>query len=105
MADDSHLDLKYFINGAIYNCPFCNRRHVSYSIEGWNQFHWSNSKICEVWRVKCNSCQKISMHLTFDKLNDTATSLLRFKKDADLDAAFFIPFLLLFSLSIPEFHL
>lgn len=33
MPDQSHLDLKYFIDDEIYNCAFCNRRHVSYTVE------------------------------------------------------------------------
>lgn len=41
-ADQSHLDLKYFIDPHIYNCPYCNRRHVSYSISHVSYFHWSH---------------------------------------------------------------
>ena len=25
MPDESHLDLKYFIDPTIYNCPYCKR--------------------------------------------------------------------------------
>jgi len=30
--DLSHLDKKYFIDPHIYNCPFCKRNNVSYSL-------------------------------------------------------------------------
>ncbi len=55
MEDKSHLDSKYFIDPYIYNCPFCNRRHVSYSNLGHDTFDWSNKKKCTVWKVKCDS--------------------------------------------------
>ena len=29
-ADHSHLDTQYFIDRYVFNCPFCNRRNVSY---------------------------------------------------------------------------
>lgn len=89
MDDMSHLDSKYFIDRTIYNCPFCNRRHVSYSNYGHDLFAWSNSKACAIWRVKCASCKKVSMHLTFQDLKDTYYSATRFRNDVDLDSAFF----------------
>ena len=89
MADQSHLDTKYFIDRSIYNCPFCNRRHVAYSNLGRSTFSWSNEKKCEIWRVKCDSCEKISMHLTFQALQQEAWSNPRFRDDVDLDRAFF----------------
>jgi hypothetical protein len=42
MADQSHLDDKYFIDGSIYNCSYCNRRHVTYSIDAIRSFDWTN---------------------------------------------------------------
>ncbi|MDB5770530.1 MAG: hypothetical protein JWM42_904, partial [Burkholderia sp.] len=54
MADQSQLDTKYFIDDGVYNCPFCNRRHVTYGNLGRSLFDWSNEKRCEIWRVKCN---------------------------------------------------
>lgn len=88
MPDQSHLDLKYFIDPYIYNCPYCNRRHVAYTNGGCTTFDWSNEKKCEVWFVKCNSCLKTSMHLTFQQLQLPNYGSHRFKK-TDLDAAFF----------------
>lgn len=89
MEDQSYLDTQYFIDPDIYNCPFCNRRHVSYSNQGYVFFNWSNSKTCVVWRVKCGSCGKISMHLTFQALQADKASYSRFRSDVDLDGAFF----------------
>jgi len=88
MPDKSHLDLKYFIDTDIYNCPYCNRRHVTYINKGCRVFDWSNEKKCEVWFVQCNSCGKVSMHLTYQELQAPSCSSYRFKK-IDLDAAFF----------------
>lgn len=90
MDDHSHLDAKYFLGIDIYNCPFCNRRHVKYQIMGRSQFNWSNHKVCEIWRVRCASCEKTSMHLTFQQLQDPNYSgSSRFRDDVDLDKAFF----------------
>lgn len=89
MEDHSHLDSKYFLGIDIYNCPFCNRRHVKYNNLGRSGFNWSNQKTCFIWRVKCASCEKISMHLTYQDLQEEQWSNPRFKDDIDLDRAFF----------------
>jgi hypothetical protein len=90
MPDESHLDLKYFIDETIYNCPFCHRRHVSYTNLGCREFDWSTEKKCRIWRVRCQSCDHLSMHLTFDDLQDERySSSPRFRDDVDLDTAFF----------------
>jgi len=89
MPDDSHLDLKYFIDDTIYNCPFCKRRHVSYKVIDRGDFDWATEKKCSVWFVKCKSCGHTSMHLTYNELQNTAWSILHLKGDIDIDAAFF----------------
>lgn len=89
MQDDSHLDQKYFIDNTIYNCPFCNRRHVSYSVTDCGEFDWSKKKKCFVWFVKCESCDGISMHLTFDDVRDKIGRHNSVASNIDLDAAFF----------------
>jgi transcription elongation factor Elf1 len=89
MEDSSHLDSKYFIDPTIYNCPFCNRRHVAYSYMGVNVFDWSNTKQCTIWRVRCDSCLKTSMHLTFQELQDPHRHYSWFRDDIDLDGAIF----------------
>lgn len=91
MTDQSHLDTKYFLSIDTYNCPFCNRRHVSYTNLGRSVFNWTNEKLCNIWRIRFDSCQKVSMHLTFNDLRDTSYAGAggRFRKDIELDNAFF----------------
>jgi hypothetical protein len=68
MADQSHLDNKYFIDENIYNCPFCNRRHVSYALTYYYTFDWSEGKKCYVYFAQCLSCNNKSMHLSFSDI-------------------------------------
>ena len=89
MEDQSYLDQKYFIDPTVYNCPFCNRRHVTYVNEGSAKFDWSNDKKCWVWFVKCESCRKVSMHLTFAELEAVKRGVVYFRNDVDLDSTFF----------------
>lgn len=69
MPDHSHLDSRYFVNEKAYNCPFCNRRNVAYSVVDTFSFDWTTDKPCEGFLVLCRSCGKHSMHLTFTNLN------------------------------------
>jgi hypothetical protein len=68
MSDQSHLDAKYFIDAAVYNCPYCNRRNVTYAVDGFKKFSWSSSKTAYAMFVKCRSCSETSMHLTFEEI-------------------------------------
>ena len=68
MPDQSHLDSRYFVDDAVYNCPFCNRRHVSYSVVNFVTFDWTDKKLCHCYFVRCHSCNKRSMHLSFKHL-------------------------------------
>lgn len=68
MVDHSHLDKRYFVDNAIYNCPFCNRRHVAYSIYNIRYFDWTDEKKCQCFLVACHSCGGRSMHLTFNDI-------------------------------------
>lgn len=68
MPDQSHLDNRYFVDALVYNCPFCNRRHVSYTVRARVLFHWTDKKKCAAYFVQCDSCSKRSMHLTFQEL-------------------------------------
>ena len=65
MTDDSFLDDYYFVDDCVYNCPFCNRRHVTYSIIGKQQFDWTENKTCYVYFAQCGSCENCSMHLSY----------------------------------------
>lgn len=94
--DNSNLDAKYFIDKYVYNCPFCNRRNVSYSLnETHNKFDWTPEKKCYVYFAICDSCGKESMHLSFEKIplivTNFNTGKLRFKIDGgeELDNKFF----------------
>lgn len=77
MPDESHLDKRYFVDEHVYNCPFCNRRHVSYSIYGYISFNWAADKQCHAYFVRCHSCESDSMHLTFQKLAVYAVGQIR----------------------------
>ncbi|HVW67058.1 MAG TPA: hypothetical protein VHA78_05015 [Candidatus Peribacteraceae bacterium] len=87
MTDQSHLDNKYFIDWHIYNCPFCNRRHVSYDLFDTSQFDWSNEKTCYIYIVRCRSCEQKSMHLSYEKLDYSNHS--QFQGNIDLDTKIF----------------
>jgi hypothetical protein len=89
MADQSQLDLKYFIDHIVYNCPYCNRRNVKYDYVGKASFDWSIDKECWIWWVQCSSCKKTSMHLTFNDLQNPNTSYTRFRHNIDIDSAIF----------------
>src|SRR5437867_3635663 len=88
MPDQSQLDSKYFVTRDIYNCPFCKRRHVSYSVLSHSRFNWSEEKICHIYLVRCNSCAKTSMHLSFSDLSPEREPN-RFRSDLDLDSQIF----------------
>src|ERR1044072_1127114 len=98
MEDQSHLDAKYFIDPYVYNCPFCKRRNVYYSIDPVpKDFDWSNNKTCTVIFVKCTSCAKTSMHLTHDRILTVVNGRYRFLDISISTRKSFIPFRLLFS--------
>lgn len=69
MSDNSHLDAKYFIDDEVYNCPFCNRRNVKYSIINKIGFDWSKTKKCWIYTAECHSCDYHSMHLSFYEIH------------------------------------
>lgn len=71
MTDQSHLDSRYFVDERVYNCPFCNRRHVAYHVCDVSRFEWSEGKLCTAFFVKCESCGNRSMHLTFNPPSHT----------------------------------
>lgn len=89
MTDDSRLDSRYFIDDKVFNCPFCNRRHVTYALSYPQAFDWTENKPCNIYLVKCNSCGHVSMHLSFKDLAYHTGSGYRFSSGTDLDAAIF----------------
>jgi hypothetical protein len=88
MPDNSNLDKKYFIDQHVYNCPFCNRRNVLYTIPSVTSFNWTNDKLCYVIFIKCSSCANKSMHLSFEEICSTITGRLLFIND-DIDSKIF----------------
>lgn len=58
--------MKYFINEKVYNCPFCNRRNVSYYVSDCGSFNSSNDKSVYFYVVQCSDddCKKESFHLS-----------------------------------------
>ena len=92
--DLSHLDKKYFIDPHIYNCPFCKRNNVSYSLIDTFSFHWGEKKTCYGYIVRCDSegCEKTSMHLSFQELRSYSERFghsSRFMDGLDIDTALF----------------
>lgn len=88
MSDMSHLDAKYFVDGDRYNCPFCNRRHVVYQITTAHEFDWTGTRRCQVVFIRCTSCGKESMHLSYAKAV-YYDGRQRWSPDVDQDAIFF----------------
>ena len=90
MEDFSYLDKKYFIDPYVYNCPFCNRRNVYYSITHTYEFNWKRDRKCYVTLVRCSSCKYVSMHMSFqDIVSYDSLNKLRFRKEVDIDSAIF----------------
>src|SRR5688500_3995521 len=64
MADSSLLDRKYFLDDDKFNCPYCNRRSVVYSVHDFFSFDWSGSEPRYGYIIKCHGCDKKSLHLS-----------------------------------------
>lgn len=64
-SDHSYLDRKYFIDEKVYNCPFCNRNNVKYTLKDSSYFDWNKDKACHVFFIRCSSCNNDSMHLSY----------------------------------------
>ena len=95
MTDQSHLDRKYFIDPDVYNCPFCNRNNVVYENYDYFEFDWANDKKCYGILVKCRSCEKVSMHLSFDDITTNHVTTVgsrmhsKFIDSIDIDSKIF----------------
>lgn len=92
MQDQSELDKKYFIDTTVYNCPFCNRRNVVYTIKEYFEFNWSNNKTCYVYLVECSSCEKVSIHLSYTQILNLKMwygTERRFQSNIDIDSNIF----------------
>lgn len=94
MEDKSYLDKKYFIDPYVYNCPFCNRRNLSYTLVDKSKFHWSRNKDCFIYLAECSSCGKTSMHLSYEEIAQyvsrvSGRAYYRFSSDIDIDSKLF----------------
>ena len=103
MPDQSFLDNRYFVDEYVYNCPFCSRGHVMYSVLSVARFHWNSEKLCYIYIIECHSCSRRSMHLSYHEIELTphrnragqlSSSRYRFvmggkMKDNNLDDSFF----------------
>ena len=68
MTDQSHRDNLYFVDEKANNCPFCNRRHLLYSVSKPREFDWSKERKCYVYFARCMDCKGISMHLSHERV-------------------------------------
>lgn len=68
MLDLSYKDKLYFVDESVFNCPFCKRRNISYSITDSFNFNWSLEKKCYGYIVECSDCGNESLHLSFYNL-------------------------------------
>ena len=94
MPDKSFLDERYFVDERSYNCPFCNRRHVSYTINMCQTFDWEEDKPCHAYFARCQSCGKRSMHLSHHSIKVSRLDTGEWRFDLKgvteaLDALFF----------------
>jgi len=94
MEDKSYLDKKYFIDSFVYNCPFCNRSNIRYEMFDYFVFNWTNDKLCHGYLVQCTSCEKISMHLSYDEISDfrnysSGRQIRIFREGIDIDSKIF----------------
>lgn len=111
MPDHSFLDQRYFVDTEVYNCPFCNRRHVAYSVYGSNSFDWAENKRCYVYFVRCHSCNNDSMHLSFSQVETFHIGLIRksqryrFGIDEGVDAGEYLDRIFFFSVPTSFFVL
>lgn len=90
MQDQSDLDKKYFIDETVYNCPFCHRGNVVYKMVDYFSFDWSNDKTCHVYLIRCSSCEKVSMHLSYSDIRAKTLAVLKpFRNHIDIDSCLF----------------
>lgn len=72
--DQSELDKKYFLDAKTYNCPFCKRGSVGYRVLWATSFNWSHDKTAYLYIVRCNSCAKESLHLSYTDFENAQSS-------------------------------
>lgn len=77
----------------MYNCPFCNRNNVIYKVVNTREFDWKNDKVCYATIIECSSCNKKSLHLSFEEITyfqrGSVGSGLRMIAGNDIDSKIF----------------
>ncbi|RYX78873.1 hypothetical protein EON76_04135 [bacterium] len=63
--DSAEIDSRYFVDEDTFNCAFCKRNNIPYSIPNYSTFDWSNEKRAQYFTAKCSACNNESLHLTF----------------------------------------
>lgn len=89
--DRSEKDSLYFIDSKVYNCPFCKRGNVRYTLTGKTMYEDEHGERINVYQIKCSDCNGHSLHFTKMDLidrNETADYLASFKYDGELDDQF-----------------
>ena len=90
--DLSALDKKYFIDEYKYNCPFCMRNNVVYTLSNTIDFDWSEHKKCYAYKVTCSSCEEDSLHFSYEDIRLAFTDgshANRFKSGINIDSKMF----------------
>lgn len=59
----------HFINQINHNCAFCNERSVGYEVLTETRYDWSKEKKAYIYTVRCKSCGKISLHLSYFQMD------------------------------------
>ena len=87
--DLSFLDARYFVDEETYNCPFCRRRNVKYTLVRTGEFDWNQTKKCHSYEVLCSSCKRSSLHLSFKPIHHTTHSGTKFTAGSAIDKHIF----------------
>lgn len=74
MPDLSYKDTKYFVTPKTYNCPYCNRRSIGFSVTQKTTFDWSEDRWVAIYIVKCDDCNKESAHFSDYNFDTTYAS-------------------------------
>ena len=70
MNPKENIEKKYFIDDKKFNCPFCKTRSVKFTLFGVQGFDWSQEKESYIHIVRCDECDKCSMHLSYEDLRE-----------------------------------
>lgn len=88
--DQSAKDNMYFIDEYVYNCPFCRRRNIRYTVERAMTYTQLDDTEMHVYQVECTECRNLSLHFSQHDLQIYSSRPSRFIYDdaVMLDAYF-----------------